>query len=62
MQEYGLQVYYSNPEPHITIGWTLGDILSTLPASEGELASPCTVEATRVECKIGKYIYEYDLV
>lgn len=62
MREYGLQVYYNNPQPHVTIAWALGDILPKLKVVEGVLQTPCTVEVHRVECKIGKFVYEYDLL
>lgn len=61
MRDFAQPVYYQNPEPHVTIGWALGDIVSAMSVREAPLDSPCIVEVQRVECKIGKYVYEYDL-
>jgi len=61
LADFGFPVYYKNPFPHLTIGWGLGDSISNLSIKEGTILSNFTMYVSKIECKIGKWKYEFNL-
>eukprot|EP00727_Mastigamoeba_balamuthi_P009324 m51a1_g5013 hypothetical protein (259) ;mRNA; f:263747-264869 len=64
MAMYGKQPYYENPVPHVSVAWALGDGLKKAEEALSRLAwrRPESVALIdKVTCKIGKWVYSFDL-
>jgi len=63
LAQFKLPVFYQDPKPHLTIGWTLGNVKSSVPDISGPLiSSDCKIAITQIHCKIGKRIYTVKLL
>jgi hypothetical protein len=69
LKQFDLPVYYSDPRPHISIGWTLGDIYSFAPSvsKKGDVSSLKLSQDfddhsldinTSPVCKSGKWVFK----
>lgn len=53
--------FKKDPRPHATIAWALNDITPSLPRIVGPLPEKCKMDVNKIICKIGKWMYIYDL-
>jgi hypothetical protein len=63
LEAFGFPTYYENPSPHVSIAWCLGDIRSHVPRLSKLLPKSLhfAFEVNFVCCKIGKWMYKFNL-
>jgi len=61
VSDFRLPTFYEDPRPHTTIAWVLGDVTPTLAHIVGSLPVECKMNVDMAVCKIGKWVYKYNL-
>jgi len=59
LQQFSFPLYYKDPRPHVSIGWTLGNVLPDLRVPERVLDEEDTFDfdISNIECKCGKWLF-----